>query len=140
MTSSNNTYFSSFRYEAIYGIALSSHVLAILYGVFFIKDTKKVLQQQRSVIAEQSSEESAEESKGSSFKDLFSLSHIKESFMTAFRKREGGLRHIVVILILTFGISGIAAAAGSQVSKSNSRRLTKRAHFVFISGEQLSEA
>ena len=116
---------------------LSVALLAL--GVFFIKDTKKVLQQQRSVIAEQS-EESADESKGSSFKDLFSLSHIKESFMTAFRKREGGLRHIVVILILTFGISGIAAAAGSQVSKSNSRRLTKRAHFVFISGEQLSEA
>ena len=90
--------------------------MAILYGIFFIKDTKKVLQQQRSIAAQSTdSEIDLDEKKGTSIREAFRLSHIKEAFGTAFKKREGGIRHIVVILILTFGISGVAMAAGSQV-------------------------
>ena len=46
----------------------------------------------------------------------FSLSHIKESFSVAFKRRQGGIRHVVIILISLFGLNSFANNGISNVN------------------------
>ena len=41
--------------------------------------------------------------------EVFSFTNIKSSFAVALKKREGGMRHIVIILVLLFGLYGFAS-------------------------------
>merc|ERR1712079_472261 len=47
---------------------------------------------------------------------IFSLSHIKESFSVAFKRRQGGIRHVVIILISLFGLNSFANNGISNVN------------------------
>ena len=100
---------------------MATDSLAIIYGLIVVKDTKKVLETQRSIAAEKDGKVLEEDGKkGTSFKELFSLAHIKAAFVTAFKKRKGGLRRVVILLILMFGVHGIAISVSSQVIKQYS--------------------
>jgi MFS family permease len=120
--------FVKFGYIAIYSIGGVLQVLAILYAVFFVKESKliraemgldktaEVDSETVSKTAEVDSETASKTASKEANEDegrpgccsIFSLHHIKESFGVAFKKRPGGVMHVVVMLILLFGLYGFA--------------------------------
>ena len=101
---------TAFGFEAIYGSAAVLHVLAMAYGFFFLKDSHYI--KKRKGMPTNSSDTDltttgnspSQESKPIRIGDIFNFRNIIESFKVAFRKREGGIRHIVIILIALFGM------------------------------------
>ena len=41
-------------------------------------------------------------------RSMFNFNRLKESFLVAFKRREGGLRHVIVICLSLFGMYSIA--------------------------------
>ena len=64
---------------------------------------------------------------------IFNFKHIIESFRVAFRKREGGVRHIVIILISLFGMYGFS----NGISNININYAKKR--FQWNSTDEFTE-
>ena len=101
---------TAYGYEAIYGTAAVFHILAMVYGFFFIKDShyirsRKGMMPNNSSAAELTKENSSKTAAPKvNFSAIFNLRNIIESFKVAFRKREGGIRHIVIILMGLFGM------------------------------------
>ena len=93
-------------YVAIYSISLTGAILAFLYGAVFLKNSVK--RKARKVeLGKISEEESKEPEKGPGLKELCNLRHIADSFIVAFKRREGGMRHVVLILVALFGLHSV---------------------------------
>lgn len=105
--------YTNFGYVAIYAPAAILQILAIVYALIFVKETH-VLKAQKEGFVQNSNSNSEEQPASSSsnndvsLKKIFSLNHAKESFGVAFRKRQGGVRHIIIILISLFGLYSFA--------------------------------
>ena len=49
-----------------------------------------------------------------SFKNVFSLKHVKHSFSVVFKKREDGSRHLIILLVIVFGVYTYANTGTQQ--------------------------
>ena len=96
---------SNFGYEAIYGSGCVLQVLAITYAFIFVKDSDKI---RKAKGMPEKKEVKRNDKKSASCSSIFTFKHIKESFSVVFRKREGGLRHVIVICVSLFGVSSLA--------------------------------
>ena len=107
--------FTRFGYAAIYGSACVLQVLAITYAILFVKESKHIRRHkgmQSSSSIKSSSKADLEHANQNEVKpscaSIFSCGHMKQSFGVAFKKRDGGYRHIVIILISLFGFYSLA--------------------------------
>ena len=101
---------NAYGYETIYATAAVFHILAMLYGFFFIKDSHQIRKRKEMMSSNSSAAELTKENSPEppapklNFLAIFNFRNIIESFKVAFRRREGGVRHIVIILITLFGM------------------------------------
>jgi len=83
--------------------------LGILYGIFFIKERKKVQVQAQTDGAEKPA---------MTFLNVFSFKHLKSSFSVLFRWRPDGSRHFICILVLLFGMYTFASNGANNINIS----------------------
>ena len=76
---------SRFDYFGSFGMGLLCYILGLLLVLITFKETKK-----------------EGEAKGG--RNMVSLSDLANSFMVLVKKREGGMRHIVILLIVAFTV------------------------------------
>ena len=62
------------------------------------------------------------------------LKYPKESFFAVFKKRVGGVRHVVVMLVLLFGLYGLQCMGVKMISLSYARN-----EFVWKSTDYFNE-
>ena len=98
---------TKFGYEAIYGSACILQILAMLYAIIFVKDTSKIKKETREN-SETPLEKEEKSKKQATLSQIFSFKHIRESFGVAFKSRQGGVRHVILILISMFGLYTVA--------------------------------
>ena len=128
--------YTRYGYEAIYGSACGFHILAITYALLFVKNTQQIKEElglidNSSINSNKSDSESLKSRKDSktNIGSIFSLDHVIESFGVAFRRRPGGVRHVVIILISLFGLYSFANNGISSINNQYAR-----AKFVWEDG------
>jgi len=94
-----------FGYEGNYTIGVIFQSLAIIYAVFAIKEKKK-------------NDKKGETKRAMTFRNVFSLDHIKNSFSVVFKRREDGSRHFIAILVLLFGLYSLASNGANNINIS----------------------
>jgi Ca2+/Na+ antiporter len=118
--------FAKFGYVTVYVVALTCHVIAFLYGVFYLKESRlKRLEPDVKPEKEQEKPEKKEEPPQKSKTKLyhiFRLRNLVESFSVLTHKRANGLRHVVVLMVLLFGASSIVRAGTGIVSMTYARK------------------
>ena len=102
---------AEFGYEAIYGSASILHVIAIIYAFTFVKESDKI--RTAKGLPERNVRKTNEKASCGS---IFTFKHIKESFSVAFKRRPGGLRHVIVICVSLFGIYSLANNGISSIN------------------------
>lgn len=102
---------AEFGYEAIYGSASILHVIAIIYAFTFVKESDKI--RAAKGLPERNVRRTNEKASCGS---IFTFKHIKESFSVAFKRRPGGLRHVIVICVSLFGIYSLANNGISSIN------------------------
>jgi len=131
---------SHFGYEVIYAIGGTFQLLAILYAIFFVKESKEI-RAYRNMESSDSNTNSSSTDKSSTtidsaeksitpepekksfgFGNIFNLNHIKESFGVAFKRRPGGIRHVVIIMISLFGLYSFANNGASSINIQYARK------------------
>ena len=106
-----------FGYGAIYGSAGVLQFLALTYAIFFVKESTDIrdykgMTSDSSTNVDKAAADS--EKRIPSCQSIFST--MAQSFGVAFQKRDGGLRHIVIILIALFGLYGFANNGISSIN------------------------
>lgn len=84
----NAPLYKRFDYFGSFGMGLLCYILGLLLVLITFKETKK-----------------EGEAKGG--RNMVSLSDLANSFMVLVKKREGGMRHIVILLIVAFTCNGL---------------------------------
>ena len=56
------------------------------------------------------------------FKSVFSLEHVKNSFNVVFKKREDGSRHFIGMLVLLFGLYSLASTGANNINISYAKK------------------
>ena len=105
-----------FGYGAIYGSAGVLQFLALTYAIFFVKESTDI-RDYKGMTSDSSTnvdKAAAAEKRIPSCQSIFST--MAQSFGVAFQKRDGGLRHIVIILIALFGLYGFANNGISSIN------------------------
>jgi len=101
---------TTYGYEVIYGAAAIMNVLAILYALFFVTESDKIR------IEKGMPSYKAKDGQKPTLGSMFNFNRLKESFQVAFKRREGGLRHVIVICLSLFGMYSIANNSLSPVN------------------------
>ena len=102
-----------FGYGAIYGTAGVLQFLALTYAIFFVKESTDI-RDYKGMTSADSNGDKKKEKRTPSCQSIFST--MAQSFGVAFQKRDGGLRHIVIILIALFGLYGFANNGISSIN------------------------
>ena len=106
------------------GIVFQS--LAILYGIFFIKEQKVVqllcdaqCQSEKTWLLQKKVEDGEDNNRPAmTLRKVFSLKHLKSSFRVLFKRREDGSRHFICILVLLFGMYSFASNGANNINIS----------------------
>ena len=69
-----------------------------------------------------------------SLSSILSIKYPKESFCAVFKKRDGGIRHVVVMLVLLFGLYALQCMGVKMISLSYARN-----EFVWESTDYFNE-
>jgi len=98
-------------FKAIYSIGLVCQFLAFIYGILAIKENKKTLEFDDKLVQcvedgtnRNHSVSGKQKPRAMTFRSVFSLEHIKNSFGVVFKPREDGSRHFIVLLVASFAI------------------------------------
>ena len=65
---------------------------------------------------------------------MLNINHPKESFQAVLKKRDGGIRHVVVMLVLLFGLYTLQCMGVKMISVSYTRN-----EFVWVSTNTFNE-
>ena len=65
------------------------------------------------------------------FKNVFSFDHIKQSFKVLLKKRDDGTRHLIILLVLSFGLHSLASSGAGNITIQYIRR-----KFTWHGGEE----
>ncbi len=121
--------FTRFGYEAIYGSACCLQILAIVYASLFVKESKDLKAYKQTTTNNSESEETTQDSseendtkESNKWLRRFGCTHLAESFNVAFKKRPGGVRHVVIILISLFGLYSFANNGVSSINIQYARK------------------
>lgn len=117
-------------YISIYAISTSFFCVALLYCLLIVKESKQlgnekdfkhiqdeVARKKAIQDAQKKKEELDQKSTFSKIKLIFNLKNIKQSFSTALKKRQHGMRHIICLLILMYGLFGMANGVGGVANQ-----------------------
>lgn len=99
-----------YGYITIFSGSLGFHIISVLYMIFLVPESRTIKNKrdweskshkERDAEIERKAKE-VEEEKEKTNACLDVILNIRDSFMTAFRKREGSLRHIIFLLICCY--------------------------------------
>ncbi|CAG2060098.1 unnamed protein product [Timema podura] len=72
-------------YYGVFSVALAMNIMGFIYCLFHVKEAKPPIPSQVGVAF---------------LRDLFDISHVKETFRVGFKKREGNCRKLIVLLLV----------------------------------------
>ncbi|XP_059088745.1 uncharacterized protein LOC131884867 [Tigriopus californicus] len=118
----------SLGYATIYGMSTGFHLLAFFYVLLILQEPRDLIQRKlesKGLLPPAPlghGNKQKEELQSQSCLSMFSLRSVSKSFIVAFRKRRGHMRHVVVLLIAMFAVNGIAMHGTNSISNSYVRK------------------
>lgn len=103
-------------YVANYSLQIGCLCLALIYGLTMLKDSfalKELKAKKAEALSKVAGVSEAVPVKRPGLKQIFNPKHVLQSFKVALKKREGGIRHVVIILILMFFLYSVAGGVAT---------------------------
>lgn len=118
----------SLGFAPIYGLSIGLEVVGLLYGLIFLKNSLKIRRAKEAAMQGMTLEEYLEthpdkdKNKRKGVAGICDFSHVVASFKCMFKRRELHMRHVVVMLVVMFGLYSVISAGAQTIDYSYIRK------------------